>query len=88
MLDELKMLMTSNIFFSFSVLLLVNETVGKLISVNISAPDTTDWVLHDLQEDNWYKFYLRACTQVGCGSAISEEGSTVPEACKCARKQL
>ncbi|XP_056093650.1 cell adhesion molecule L1-like a isoform X1 [Rhinichthys klamathensis goyatoka] len=58
----------------------VNETVGKLISVNISAPDTTDWVLHDLQEDNWYKFYLRACTQVGCGSAISEEGSTVPEA--------
>ncbi|XP_077070178.1 cell adhesion molecule L1-like a isoform X2 [Siphateles boraxobius] len=58
----------------------VNETVGKLISVNISAPDTTDWVLHDLQEDNWYKFYLSACTQVGCGSAISEEGSTVPEA--------
>ncbi|XP_050953137.1 cell adhesion molecule L1-like a isoform X13 [Labeo rohita] len=57
-----------------------NETLGKLNSVNISAPDTTQWVLRDLQEDNWYKFYLSACTQVGCGSAISEEGGTVSEA--------
>uniref|UniRef100_A0A8C1V9T7 Neural cell adhesion molecule L1-like protein n=1 Tax=Cyprinus carpio TaxID=7962 RepID=A0A8C1V9T7_CYPCA len=59
-----------------------NETLGELKSVNISAPDTTQWVLRDLQEDNWYKFYLSACTQVGCGSAISEEGGTVSEACK------
>uniref|UniRef100_A0A8C1MLZ7 Neural cell adhesion molecule L1-like protein n=1 Tax=Cyprinus carpio TaxID=7962 RepID=A0A8C1MLZ7_CYPCA len=57
-----------------------NETLGELKSVNISAPDTTQWVLRDLQEDNWYKFYLSACTQVGCGSAISEEGGTVSEA--------
>uniref|UniRef100_A0A8C2GJR6 Neural cell adhesion molecule L1-like protein n=1 Tax=Cyprinus carpio TaxID=7962 RepID=A0A8C2GJR6_CYPCA len=47
----------------------------------------TSWVLRDLQDDNWYKFYLSACTQVGCGSAISEEGGTVSEACKCAHKQ-
>uniref|UniRef100_A0A672N8V4 Neural cell adhesion molecule L1-like protein n=1 Tax=Sinocyclocheilus grahami TaxID=75366 RepID=A0A672N8V4_SINGR len=58
----------------------VNETLGELKSVNISAPDTTQWVLRDLQDDNWYKFYLSACTQVGCGSAISEEGGTVSEA--------
>ncbi|XP_052450225.1 cell adhesion molecule L1-like a isoform X4 [Carassius gibelio] len=57
-----------------------NETLGELKSVNISASDTTQWVLRDLQEDNWYKFYLSACTQVGCGSAISEEGSTVSKA--------
>uniref|UniRef100_A0A673JA07 Neural cell adhesion molecule L1-like protein n=1 Tax=Sinocyclocheilus rhinocerous TaxID=307959 RepID=A0A673JA07_9TELE len=58
----------------------VNETRGELKSVNINAPDTTQWVLRDLQDDNWYKFYLSACTQVGCGSAISEEGGTVSEA--------
>ncbi|XP_051736376.1 cell adhesion molecule L1-like a isoform X10 [Ctenopharyngodon idella] len=58
----------------------VNDTLGELNSVNISAPDTTQWVLRDLQEKNSYKFYLRACTQVGCGSAISEEGSTILEA--------
>uniref|UniRef100_A0A9J7YAY5 Neural cell adhesion molecule L1-like protein n=1 Tax=Cyprinus carpio carpio TaxID=630221 RepID=A0A9J7YAY5_CYPCA len=65
-----------------------NETLGELKSVNISAPDTTQWVLRDLQEDNWYKFYLSACTQVGCGSAISEEGGTVSEACKCLSEAL
>uniref|UniRef100_A0A671LGY0 Neural cell adhesion molecule L1 n=1 Tax=Sinocyclocheilus anshuiensis TaxID=1608454 RepID=A0A671LGY0_9TELE len=58
----------------------VNETLGELKSVNINAPDTTQWVLRDLQDDNWYKFYLSACTQVGCGSAISEEGGTISEA--------
>ncbi|XP_059396389.1 neural cell adhesion molecule L1-like protein [Carassius carassius] len=57
----------------------VNETLGELKSVNINAPDTTQWVLRDLQDDNWYKFYLSACTQVGCGSAISEEGGTIFE---------
>lgn len=58
----------------------VDETVGELNSVNITSPDTTQWVLRDLQENNQYKFYLSACTQVGCGSAVSEEGGTVPEA--------
>lgn len=72
---------------NFLVFLVGNETLGELKSVNISAPDTTQWVLRDLQEDNWYKFYLSACTQVGCGSAISEEGGTVSEACKCAWQQ-
>lgn len=72
----------------FFIFLVVNDTLGELNSVNITAPDTTQWVLHDLREENSYKFYLRACTHVGCGSAISEEGITVPEACKCAWKQL
>uniref|UniRef100_A0A673J5K0 Neural cell adhesion molecule L1-like protein n=1 Tax=Sinocyclocheilus rhinocerous TaxID=307959 RepID=A0A673J5K0_9TELE len=66
----------------------VNETRGELKSVNINAPDTTQWVLRDLQDDNWYKFYLSACTQVGCGSAISEEGGTVSEAWKCMWSEL
>ncbi|XP_051961372.1 neural cell adhesion molecule L1-like protein isoform X2 [Xyrauchen texanus] len=58
----------------------INETLGKLNSVNISSPEMTQWVLHDLREDNWYKFYLSACTEVGCGSAVSEEGGTMFEA--------
>ncbi|XP_067302752.1 cell adhesion molecule L1-like a isoform X3 [Pseudorasbora parva] len=65
----------------------VNETLGELNSVNISGPDTTQWVLHDLQEDR-YKFHLKACTQVGCGSAISEDGSTGPEAFTMLEKSL
>uniref|UniRef100_A0A8C2JBP3 Neural cell adhesion molecule L1-like protein n=1 Tax=Cyprinus carpio TaxID=7962 RepID=A0A8C2JBP3_CYPCA len=66
----------------------VNDTLDELKSVNINAPGTTQWVLRDLQDDNWYKFYLSACTQVGCGSAISEEGGTVSEACKCLSEAL
>ncbi|KAA0706861.1 Processed neural cell adhesion molecule [Triplophysa tibetana] len=58
----------------------VGETLGELKSVNISSPDTTQWVLHNLQEDHRYKFYLSACTQMGCGSVANEEGGTVPEA--------
>ncbi|KAJ8409229.1 hypothetical protein AAFF_G00234270 [Aldrovandia affinis] len=61
---------------------LINDTedVGELQTVNISDPDTTKWVLQDLEPLSRYKFYLRSCTRVGCGLPISEEGTTVPEA--------
>ncbi|XP_035244740.1 neural cell adhesion molecule L1-like protein isoform X4 [Anguilla anguilla] len=60
---------------------LINDTeeVGELQTVNISSPDTTKWVLQDLEPHSLYKFYLRSCTRVGCGSPVSEEGSTVTE---------
>ncbi|XP_029103669.1 neural cell adhesion molecule L1-like protein isoform X2 [Scleropages formosus] len=61
---------------------LINDTndVGSLQSVNITSPDTNKWVLQDLELLSRYKFYLRACSRVGCGPPISEESATVPEA--------
>lgn len=55
-----------------------NETldVDEANTVNISGRDTTQWVLHNLESNSLYKFYLSACTVVGCGPAISEEGGT------------
>uniref|UniRef100_A0A8B9KU46 protein-tyrosine-phosphatase n=1 Tax=Astyanax mexicanus TaxID=7994 RepID=A0A8B9KU46_ASTMX len=55
-----------------------NETldVDEANTVNISGRDTTHWVLHNLESNSQYKFYLSACTVVGCGPAISEEGGT------------
>ncbi|KAG9353312.1 hypothetical protein JZ751_017889 [Albula glossodonta] len=44
---------------------LINDTeeVGELQTVNISSPDTTTWVLPDLEALSRYKFYLRSCTR-------------------------
>ncbi|XP_076133230.1 cell adhesion molecule L1-like a isoform X1 [Alosa pseudoharengus] len=60
----------------------MNDTqhLGPLHSMNISQPDVTHWVLDGLDRFSAYKFYLSACTQVGCGPAISEESSTAAEA--------
>ncbi|XP_066527992.1 cell adhesion molecule L1-like a isoform X2 [Hoplias malabaricus] len=54
---------------------IINETtkVAETYAANITGPETTQWVIHDLKSDNLYKFYLSACTVVGCGTAISEE---------------
>ncbi|KAI5612378.1 neural cell adhesion molecule L1-like protein precursor, partial [Silurus asotus] len=55
---------------------ILNDTldIGKVYRVNISGPDTTQLVLHDLESGSFYKFQLSACTHVGCGPAISEDG--------------
>lgn len=72
------------IVYIFILHILVNDTldVGEVYGVNISRPDITQWVLHDLERDRSYKFYLSACTHVGCGPAISEGGTTASVACK------
>ncbi|XP_056129543.1 neural cell adhesion molecule L1-like protein [Lampris incognitus] len=61
---------------------LINDTgeVGTLRTIDISKPDTTKWVLHDLEPVSKYKFYLRSCTTVGCGPVVSEECTTTLEA--------
>ncbi|KAM4613831.1 neural cell adhesion molecule L1-like protein isoform 1-T1 [Polymixia lowei] len=61
---------------------LINDTeeVGTLQTVDISDPDTTKWILRDLEAVSRYKFYLRSCTTVGCGPVVSEECTTTPEA--------
>lgn len=53
---------------------------GEVYRVNISGPETTQWVLHDLETASYYKFNLSACTLLGCGPAISEESSTATSA--------
>uniref|UniRef100_A0A8C1QXT6 Neural cell adhesion molecule L1-like protein n=1 Tax=Cyprinus carpio TaxID=7962 RepID=A0A8C1QXT6_CYPCA len=60
---------------------LINDTEeqGSLMSLNISA-DSNKLHLQYLEALSKYKFYLRCCTQMGCGPAVSEERTTVPEA--------
>ncbi|XP_016374536.1 neural cell adhesion molecule L1-like protein isoform X3 [Sinocyclocheilus rhinocerous] len=62
---------------------LINDTeeLGSLMTLNISA-DSNKLHLQDLEALSKYKFYLRCCTRVGCGPAVSEERTTVPEARK------
>ncbi|KAG8007386.1 Neuronal cell adhesion molecule, partial [Nibea albiflora] len=57
---------------------------GQLQSVDISNPDTTKWILRDLEPVSKYKFYLRSCTTVGCGPVVSEECTTTLESSKSA----
>ncbi|XP_062319780.1 neural cell adhesion molecule L1-like protein isoform X4 [Osmerus eperlanus] len=61
---------------------LINDTeeVGNLLAVDINNPEINKWVLHDLEPVSRYKLYLRSCTRVGCGPAISDECTTTPEA--------
>lgn len=61
---------------------LINDTeeVGLRQTVDISNPDTTKWILRDLEAVSKYKFYLRSCTTMGCGPVISEECTTTLEA--------
>ncbi|XP_029288192.1 neural cell adhesion molecule L1-like protein isoform X2 [Cottoperca gobio] len=60
---------------------LINDTdeVGPLQTVDISNPDTTKWILRDLEPVSKYKLYLRSCTTVGCGPIVSEECTTTLE---------
>lgn len=64
--------------------ILVNDTeeVGPLQTVDISKPDTTKWILRDLEPVSRYKFYLRSCTTVGCGPVSTEECTTTLETSK------
>uniref|UniRef100_A0A8C2Q717 Cell adhesion molecule L1-like b n=1 Tax=Cyprinus carpio TaxID=7962 RepID=A0A8C2Q717_CYPCA len=56
---------------------LINDTEeqGSLMSLNISA-DSNKLHLQYLEALSKYKFYLRCCTQMGCGPAVSEERTT------------
>lgn len=62
-------------------LYLVNDTdeVGPSQTVDISDPDTTKWILRDLEPLSRYKFNLRSCTTVGCGPVVIEECTTTLE---------
>lgn len=53
--------------------------MGPPQTVDISNPDTTKWILRDLEPVSKYKLYLRSCTTVGCGPVVTEECTTVLE---------
>ncbi|KAM3872399.1 neural cell adhesion molecule L1-like protein [Diretmus argenteus] len=58
---------------------IVNETileVGDSQEVNLTGADTTQWQLQGLEEGVLYRFHLSACTRVGCGPPLAQEGST------------
>ena len=55
------------------------EVEQPLTEVNISGADTTQWRLEGLREGALYRFLLSACTQVGCGPALAQEGSPPPQ---------
>uniref|UniRef100_A0AAY4DLY2 Neural cell adhesion molecule L1-like protein n=1 Tax=Denticeps clupeoides TaxID=299321 RepID=A0AAY4DLY2_9TELE len=61
---------------------MINDTeeVGPLLTINISNPESSKWLLQDLEPVSKYKLYMRACTRVGCGPAASEECTTSTEA--------
>ncbi|XP_076739841.1 neural cell adhesion molecule L1-like protein isoform X11 [Maylandia zebra] len=65
---------------------LINDTeeVGPLQTVDISKPETTTWILRDLEPLSKYKFYLCSCTTVGCGPDVSNECTTTLETSKSA----
>ncbi|KPP74017.1 neural cell adhesion molecule L1-like protein-like, partial [Scleropages formosus] len=58
----------------------VNDTADfeSLHNVTIRGPDSTQWVLKDLETVTRYRFYVSACTRVGCGPPVSEESQTTP----------
>ncbi|XP_055364941.1 neural cell adhesion molecule L1-like protein isoform X2 [Betta splendens] len=60
---------------------LTNDTneVGPLQTIDISNPDTTKWILRDLEPLSRYNFNLRSCTMVGCGPVVSKECTTTLE---------
>ncbi|XP_068598340.1 neural cell adhesion molecule L1-like protein isoform X1 [Brachionichthys hirsutus] len=51
------------------------EEAEPLQPVDIN-PAATTWILRDLEPLTKYKFYLRSCTIVGCGPAVSDECTT------------
>ncbi|XP_043933936.1 neural cell adhesion molecule L1-like protein isoform X3 [Protopterus annectens] len=57
---------------------LINDTdeIGELVGIQLPNPDTLQWDISDLKSNSKYKFYLRACTVVGCSKPATEEGIT------------
>ncbi|XP_041130163.1 neural cell adhesion molecule L1-like protein isoform X3 [Polyodon spathula] len=60
---------------------LINDTeeLGNLHNITISDLTVTRWKVGGLEASSKYKFYMSACTRVGCGKPITEEGITTME---------
>ncbi|KAM9324473.1 neural cell adhesion molecule L1-like protein [Gastrophryne carolinensis] len=61
---------------------MINESngIGNMSNITITNPNAVSHKVPRLEVGTRYKFYLRACTQVGCGKPASEEGLTLTQA--------
>ncbi|XP_075039177.1 neural cell adhesion molecule L1-like protein isoform X2 [Mixophyes fleayi] len=58
---------------------IINESnvFGILNNITITDPEAVSQKVPRLEVGTKYKFYLQACTRMGCGKPVSEEGLTV-----------
>ncbi|XP_072277156.1 neural cell adhesion molecule L1-like protein isoform X2 [Pyxicephalus adspersus] len=61
---------------------MINESngVGNLSNITITNLNALSQKVPRLEVGTRYKFYLQACTRVGCGKPVSEEGLTLAQA--------
>ncbi|XP_069823244.1 neural cell adhesion molecule L1-like protein isoform X2 [Dendropsophus ebraccatus] len=57
-----------------------SDVIGSLHNITISNPDAVRHKVPRLELGVKYKFYLRACTSIGCSQPVSEEGLTITQA--------
>ncbi|XP_040262582.1 neural cell adhesion molecule L1-like protein [Bufo bufo] len=55
---------------------IINESdvIGGLYNITITNPEAVSQRIPRLEHGMRYKFYLRACTRIGCSKPVSEEG--------------
>ncbi|XP_029449318.1 neural cell adhesion molecule L1-like protein isoform X2 [Rhinatrema bivittatum] len=61
---------------------MINDTdeIGTLNEINVTNPLKVAWRIPGLDHSTRYKFYLYACTALGCGKPVTEEGLTTMQA--------
>ncbi|CAJ0931519.1 unnamed protein product [Ranitomeya imitator] len=57
-----------------------SDVIGSLYNITITNPQAVRQRIPRLDHGVKYKFYLRACTRVGCSNPVSEEGLTLTQA--------
>lgn len=57
-----------------------SDVIGSLHNITITNPDAASQRIPRLELGMKYKFYLRACTRIGCSKPVSEEGLTITQA--------
>ncbi|XP_056380110.1 neural cell adhesion molecule L1-like protein [Hyla sarda] len=57
-----------------------SDVLGRLHNITITNPDAVSHKVPRLELGMKYKFYLQACTRVGCSKPVSEEEQTLTQA--------
>ncbi|KAM4022402.1 neural cell adhesion molecule L1-like protein isoform 1-T4 [Anomaloglossus baeobatrachus] len=57
-----------------------SDVIGSLYNITITNPKAIRQRIPRLDHGVKYKFYLRACTRIGCSNPVSEEGLTITQA--------
>ncbi|XP_075689887.1 neural cell adhesion molecule L1-like protein [Rhinoderma darwinii] len=61
---------------------IINESdvIGSFHNITIKNPNAVSQRISHLEHGMKYKFYLRACTRIGCSKPVSEEGLPITQA--------